>query len=88
MEKTQTSEINPYEIVLTSDTPDQLADAILKIAVDGKIKGRNREFDAEKMASYVEGVVYGTIPANALTRNFGIRQQALYLRYGYEERNI
>lgn len=83
----ENTEINPYEIVLTSDTPEQLADAIRKIAVDGKIKGRTREFDAEKMASYVEGVVYNTLPANALTRNFGIRQQAIYLRYGYEGRN-
>ena len=47
---------------------------------NGMIQGRVREFNAENMASCVRGVVMNELPANRLTRELGIRQQALYLR--------
>ena len=45
------------------------------------IQGRTRKFSAGKMAGYVASVVKEQVPANLLTREFGIRQQALYLAY-------
>ena len=45
------------------------------------IQGRTRKFDAERMARSVWPVVNEQVPANYLTREFGIRQQALYLAY-------
>jgi len=45
------------------------------------IKGRLREFDSQRMSGYVSLVINEGAPANLLTREFGIRQQALYLRY-------
>ena len=44
-------------------------------------RGRKRTFDGYKMSSYVSNVVSGDTKANVLTREFGIRQQALYLAY-------
>ena len=82
------SAVNPYELVLSCETPDELADAILAIAVNGQIRGKSREFSAAKMASYVGGVIDGTIPPNALTRNYGIRQQALYIKLARDSRNF
>lgn len=88
LEWTQPEQANPYELVLSCETPDELADAVRKIAVGGVIMGKSRSFSAENMASYVRGVVDGTLPPNALTRNYGIRQQALYLRFRWEDRNL
>lgn len=45
------------------------------------IQGRRSVFDANRMVEYVEGVVKENYAPNLLTREFGIRQQALYLRY-------
>lgn len=45
------------------------------------IQGRTKIFDANKMKSYVKLVVYKNYSPNLLTREFGIRQQALYLTY-------
>lgn len=74
------TESSKYELVLTCETAEELAAAIHKISSGGMIKGRSREFNAEKMASFVRGVIAGTLPANILTRNYGIRQQALYIQ--------
>jgi hypothetical protein len=74
-------ELNRWELVNKSETADQLKEAILSFAKDGEIQGRSRSFDAEKMASYVDGVIEGQLPPRSLTRNYGIRQQALYIMY-------
>ena len=63
---------------------EELSEAILAASEDGIIQGRKRPFDANKMAGYVAPVIAGSLPANVLTREFGIRQQALYIKY-YED---
>ena len=56
----------------------ELAHAIIYAAdKDGMIQGRERKFNAIKMAAACEN--YLDYPPNVLTREFGIRQQALYL---------
>jgi len=70
-----------YDLVNAAETAADLAAAILEIAEDGIIQGREREFNAIKMAGYVEDVINGGAMPNLLTREFGIRQQALYIKY-------
>lgn len=71
-----------YELVNSAETAVALQSAILSFAdEDGYIQGRTHKFSAEWMASKVEMVISGTAPANNLTREWGIRQQALYLRH-------
>ena len=76
------TELEKYEAVNKCETIDELRNVILSFMdSDGMIKGRTRHFHAEKMANYVYDVVNGNLIPNVLTREFGIRQQALYLRY-------
>jgi hypothetical protein len=74
-------ELAKWELVNKASSPEELKEAILALSKDGQIHGRSREFDAEKMARYVDGVVSGHLPPSSLTRNYGIRQQALYIMY-------
>jgi hypothetical protein len=74
-------ELTKWELVNKCETTEQLKEAILTLSKEGQIQGMSRAFDAEKMASYVDGVVEGYLPPRSLTRNYGIRQQALYLMY-------
>lgn len=75
--------LDKFEMVNLCETTEELTNALRSIADQetGIIKGRLREFDAQRMAGYVSLVIHEAAPANLLTREFGIRQQALYLRY-------
>jgi len=72
-----------YEAVNKCETYEELAEAIRKIGVDGMIQGRIRLFNSEKMAKGCEsfGSYMELRMPNVLTREFGIRQQALYIYY-------
>lgn len=72
-----------YELVNRCETAEELSDAIIKISnpQSGLIEGRSRSFNAYNMANACFGVIEGHIPANMLTREYGIRQQALYIKY-------
>lgn len=75
------SELEKYELINGCEDIESLEQAILKLAdEDGRVQGRAQSFNASSMASYVEHVVKGNCVANYLTRCYGIRQQALYLR--------
>jgi len=72
-----------YEAVNKCETYEELAEAIRKIGVHGMIQGRIRTFESEKMALMCENFetfMENGIP-NVLTREFGIRQQAMYIYY-------
>jgi len=72
-----------YEAVNKCETYEELAEAIRKIGVHGMIQGRIRTFESEKMAKACEifdRYMKLGLP-NVLTREFGIRQQALYIYY-------
>lgn len=47
---------------------------------EGMIQGRERKFDAVKMVIGLTMFMEDEMPANVLTREFGIRQQAIYLK--------
>lgn len=77
------TELEKFQIVNSCETPKELADTIIKLAdpETGRIQGRRKDFDSTRMSICVGPVIYEGAPANLLTREFGIRQQALYIRY-------
>ncbi len=76
------TELEKFKAVNACETIDELKACIISFADDkGLIQGRTEKFDAKKMSDYVSVVVKGYVPPNVLTREFGIRQQALYLAY-------
>jgi len=72
-----------YDKVNQCETLEELALIIESLAdSDGMIQGRTRKFKAFKMAFACRN--YGAMQKNSLTREFGIRQQAMYLlHYSY-----
>lgn len=77
-----TEQLQIWTGVNSCETPQALSRIIISLGDEqGQIQGRMKKFDAEKMAGYVSGVVKGEISPNALTREYGIRQQALYLKW-------
>lgn len=76
------TELEKYELVNNCEYPKELEEAIITIGSDiNIIHGKTRAFDSVKMASYVEGVIFNQFNPALLTRSYGIRQQALYLKY-------
>jgi hypothetical protein len=73
-------ELQKWQSVNQCESVLGLSNLILEFAdSEGMIQGRTRKFDAKEMAERVRGVVTQGYPANLLTREFGIRQQAVYL---------
>lgn len=72
-----------YNAVNQTESLKELANVIRSFAdEDGMIQGRKRKFNAERMAAICEGAVDVHIDEfkfNLLTRNWGIRQQAMML---------
>lgn len=77
------TDLEKFEKVNSCETVEELQDAILSFADEfGEIEiSGNRKVNAETMSNFVSNVVNDTIYPNMLTRRFGIRQQALYLKY-------
>jgi hypothetical protein len=72
------TELEKYHAVNKCKTLDELADVILSFAdEDGNIQGRSGSFSAELMAGVCLG--YNLKYHNSLTREFGIRQQAMMI---------
>ena len=77
--------LEKYEKVNQAGDLKELANIIRSFAdEDGKVQGRSKRFDAEDMASTCE--TFTNQYHNVLTREFGIRQQAMML-YFYESIN-
>ena len=72
------SELKIYEQVNQTETLAQLAEVIYNLRdTDGMIQGRYRKFNAGKMANFCRN--YRSSPLTVLTREYGIRQQAMYI---------
>lgn len=79
------SDLKKYEAVNKCETLDELADVILSFAdKKGMIKGRIKSFNAKSMSEACRN--YSFAIHNSLTREFGIRQQALMILL-YNQRN-
>jgi hypothetical protein len=76
-------ELEKYQLINKCETDNELADAIIAISnpETNMILGRTKVFDAMKMAENCHLVIKRDFPPNLLTREFGIRQQALYIKY-------
>lgn len=73
-------ELERFQRVNSCETIAEIKQCILDFADEhGFIQGRSRIFSAEKMASYVDGIYNGDYPSNLITREYGLRQQLLYL---------
>jgi hypothetical protein len=74
-----------YDKVNQCETLEQLAEIILQLAdSNGQIQGRTKKFDAARMAERC--LFFNKSNPNNLSREFGIRQQAMYILY-YSELN-
>ena len=70
-----------WQLVNQAETPQNLASVINKLAdSEGMIQGRIRKFDAEKMIIGLNMFMKDEMPATVLTREYGIRQQAIFLK--------
>jgi hypothetical protein len=75
------TELQKWQAVNQCETQSELADLISKFAdKEGMIQGRERKFDASNMIIGLSYFMIDEMPANVLTREFGIRQQAIYLK--------
>lgn len=74
-----------FELVHKCETAEELSSAVLQCAENDIIQGMNREFEASRMADNVSNAINGHVPFTRLTRNYGIRQQAIYIAY-YENK--
>lgn len=72
-----------YDLVNQAETVDQLISALYKISHNGRIQGRVKEFDVARMAAGIRNFLTSDFPIspNVATREFGIRQQMLYIKY-------
>jgi hypothetical protein len=52
-----------------------------------RVEGRQREFDVAKMSYDLAYFFTGDYPSTVLTRNYGIRQQAIYLKSVTKDRS-
>lgn len=69
-----------YDAINKTKTLKELAKVILSFADEnGMIQGRTRKFNAEQYA--LNCINYNLALHNALTREFGIRQQAMMLTF-------
>lgn len=75
------TELEKYELVNSAESGDSLITIINTIAEEGKIEGKSRSFLALNLTECVNKFLRGEIPARFLTRSYGIRQQAIYIRY-------
>jgi hypothetical protein len=80
-------ELAKYTDVNSCETSEDLYATILSFADDdGMIQGRTRKFVALSMANNLQAYMNDDlVPPNVLTREYGIRQQAMYLKY-YEKK--
>ena len=69
-----------YDKVNECETLDELSGVIRELADEnGMIRGRTRDFNAEYMAIKCEN--YSFLEYNTLTRQYGIRQQAMMILF-------
>ena len=81
-------DIEKYDLVNKCETAEELESAVLMLTDEfGDIQGRVSKFDGKRMATRISEVVKGNVYPNVLTRVFGIRQQALYIKH-YTSRHV
>lgn len=78
------TELEKYEAVNSAESVEELK-AAMRLCADGAlIEGRERAFDVERMCEGLDMYINEEAPPNVLTRKWGIRQQAMYIKF-YEK---
>lgn len=81
-------ELGKYQAVNRCESASELEIAMRLISDDSlTIKGLTKTFDLKKSIWYMYKFIddeNGVVPPNVLTRAYGIRQQAMYIKY-YKE---
>jgi len=72
-------DLQKYLLVNSSETLEDLAETIMNISTNDIIEGRTRNFSAEDMAAHCQNFRPQT--PEFLTRNYGIRQQAMMINH-------
>lgn len=80
-------ELEKYELINKAETVEELKEAMEAISEKGMIKGRRKSYIADEMIAMVDFIYNDNYPLNFLTRNYGIRQQMLYLLHYNKKRN-
>lgn len=76
------TELEKFQAVNETKSITQLQEVIRSFAdANGQIQGRSKQFPASWMADNAMFYFNGTAPESNLTRMYGIRQQAMYLKY-------
>ena len=75
--------LEAYDLVQSCDTLDELADVIDQIADEGVIQGESRLFSAKEVK--IACRQYSLERHNTLTRQYGIRQQAMMILFYKDE---
>ena len=76
------TELEKFRAVNSCETREDLYVAILSLAdSDGCIQGRTRKFKADDMVRDALAYFSENQWPNSMTREFGIRQQAMYIKY-------
>lgn len=74
--------LEKYEVVNKCETIAELQSVIITFADhNGNIQGRTRMFKAKEMAIDAIDFYNNKALPDILTREFGIRQQAMYIKY-------
>ena len=75
-------EVNKFQAVNTAETAEQLKSAIMLCADDDIIEGRTEQFNAKRMCEHLDAYLnHEHDYPNVLTRKWGIRQQAMYIKF-------
>lgn len=82
LEDLEAGTLDKFQQVNRCEDVEELKLVLLSFAdKEGKIQGRKRKFKAKSMVESLELYMKGTLPPNFITREFGLRQQAMYIKY-------
>ena len=75
-------EVEKWKRINSCETHEELKKAIIEIADNGNIQGREKSWKASYQSDVVQFLWENpNIGMNMLTRSYGIRQQMMYLLY-------
>ncbi len=78
------TELSKWEKVNQSETIDQFYDVLLELSENGIIQGRTRSFSVNTMISQAKQYYddpHNSINPRGVTREYGLRQQLMYLKF-------
>lgn len=76
------TDLEKFQAVNSCETREDLYNVILSLAdSNGYIQGRTRSFRADDMVKGASNYFVENKWPNSMTREFGIRQQAMYIKF-------